>query len=77
VARLLEHDYEVTLVDAKKYFEFTPSVLRALVEPEHAKVIQKPHLHYLHHANVLHGVTLSVRLALFFFFDLIRYICRM
>jgi NADH dehydrogenase FAD-containing subunit len=60
VARLLEYDYEVTLVDSKKYFEFTPSVLRALVEPEHSKVIQKPHLHYLQHASVLHDVASSI-----------------
>lgn len=35
---------DVTLIDNKDYFEFTPSVLRALVQPEHAERIVLPHL---------------------------------
>ena len=33
----LEKDerFSVTLIDTKDYFEFTPGVLRVLVEPEH------------------------------------------
>lgn len=31
----LRHHFEVTVVDAKEYFEFTPSVLRAVVDPSH------------------------------------------
>jgi len=50
-AQLLEADFEVTLVDNKNYFEFTPSVLRALAEPSKAAVITKPHLHYLKRAD--------------------------
>lgn len=31
----LRHHFEVTVVDSKEYFEFTPSVLRAIVDPIH------------------------------------------
>lgn len=31
----LRHHFEVTLVDSKEFFEFTPGVLRALVNPAH------------------------------------------
>lgn len=31
----LRHHFEVTVVDSKEYFEFTPGILRALVEPAH------------------------------------------
>lgn len=46
-AQQLEKDFDVTLIDLKDYFEFTPSVLRTLVEPEHIKKIQVLHTHYL------------------------------
>lgn len=35
VAQALEPDFRVTLIDNKDYFEFTPSVLRTIVEPNH------------------------------------------
>mmetsp|Transcript_15903 Transcript_15903/g.34843 ORF Transcript_15903/g.34843 Transcript_15903/m.34843 type:complete len:720 (+) Transcript_15903:39-2198(+) len=31
----LRHHFEVTLVDTKDFFEFTPSILRAVVDPSH------------------------------------------
>jgi len=31
----LQHDFDVTLIDAKEYYEFTPSRLRTLSEPWH------------------------------------------
>jgi len=34
-ARDLADDFDVTVVDAKEYFEYTPGVLRAFVHPEH------------------------------------------
>lgn len=42
-AMALENEFEVTLIDTKDYFEFTPSRLRTLVEPWHATHIQVPH----------------------------------
>jgi NADH dehydrogenase FAD-containing subunit len=36
---LLEKDFDVTIVDEKEYFEYTPAALRAIVEPAHAAKI--------------------------------------
>lgn len=47
VARKLQNNYSVTLIDSKDYFEFTPSVLRTIVEPQHIKKIQAIHAEYL------------------------------
>ena len=55
VARNLERSFDVTLIDTKDYFEFTPSILRTLVEPQHMKKIQVRHSHYLHTATIVKG----------------------
>jgi apoptosis-inducing factor 2 len=54
-AHQLEKKFDVTLIDSKNYFEFTPSVLKTLVEPSHIKKIQVLHSHYLHKANIIKG----------------------
>src|SRR3989338_3106921 len=59
-ARKLENDFDVTLIDAKDYFEFTPSVLRTLVEPKHIKKIQSLHKNYLIKANIVRGYVKEV-----------------
>ena len=35
VARHCKKHFNVTLIDAKEYFEYTPGILRAYVKPEH------------------------------------------
>lgn len=52
-ARQLEDYANVTLIDKKKYFEFTPSILRTLVEPKHRKKIHAKHTDYLRKAKVV------------------------
>ena len=52
-AKKLEDDFDVTLIDAKDYFEFTPAILRTIVEPKHIKKIQVLHRHYLHKAHII------------------------
>lgn len=59
-ARKLEKNFEVTLIDTKDYFEFTPSVLRTLVEPEHAGKIEVCHQKYLPQAAVLKDEVISI-----------------
>lgn len=54
-ARLLEEDFNVTLIDTKNYFEFTPSILRTIVEPIHLKKIQRLHTSYLGKAQIVIG----------------------
>ena len=55
LARTLERDFFVTLLDTKDYFEFTPSILRTLVAPAHMKSVQVLHTHYLLRAQVIRG----------------------
>ncbi len=54
-ARKLEKDFEVTLIDTRDYFEFTPSVLRILVEPDHLDKIQILHKDYLENSKIVLG----------------------
>ncbi len=53
IAKKLEQEFDVTLFDTKDYFEFTPSVLRTLVEPEHIKKIEVLHSRYLKRATII------------------------
>jgi len=56
IAKKLEKEkFEVILIDTKNYFEFTPSILRTIVEPQHIKKIQVIHSHYLHKTRVIVG----------------------
>ena len=55
VAKHLEKKFDVTLIDTKSYFEFTPGILRTIVEPSHIRKIQVLHNHYLKWAKVLIG----------------------
>ncbi len=59
-AELLEKDFNVTLIDLKDYFEFTPSVLRTLVEPQHAEKIQVRHLQYLKKTQIVQGHVIDI-----------------
>lgn len=54
-ARNLEKKFSVTLVDTKDYFEFTPGILRTLVDPRHMKKIQVLHSNYLDYTKFVHG----------------------
>lgn len=60
VAKLLEHELEVTLIDTKNYFEFTPGILRTVIEPKHMRAIQSLHTHHLHKTNIVVSKVLSV-----------------
>jgi NADH dehydrogenase FAD-containing subunit len=51
----LEKYFDVTLIDTKDYFEFTPSILRSLVEPKHLRKIQIFHKHYLEKTKIVLG----------------------
>ncbi len=53
IAKELEREFDVTLFDTKDYFEFTPSVLRTLVEPEHIRKIEVLHSSYLKRATII------------------------
>jgi len=49
----LEHLFETVLIDTKTYFEFTPSKLRSLVEPEKCQQVQKDFHTILHQTKIV------------------------
>jgi len=53
IAKALEKDFDLTLIDGKEFFEYTPGILRTIVEPGHIKKVQVLHRHYLHEAKVI------------------------
>ena len=52
-AKKLEKDFRVILIDKKDFFEFTPGVLRAIVEPHHLQKLHVYHKDYLKRAEVI------------------------
>ena len=61
IAKALENKFEVTLIDSKDYYEFTPGILRSIVKPSHLKKIQIMHNHYLKKANIIIECVKEVR----------------
>lgn len=59
-AKNLERDFEVTLIDSKDYFEFTPAILRTIVDPTHIHKIQVCHKDYLRCAHIVKDDVLHV-----------------
>ena len=55
IAKELQNEFDVTLIDSKDYFEFTPSILRSIVKPSHVKEIQVLHAHYLPKCKIIVG----------------------
>ena len=54
IIRSLWKDFEVTLVEPKDYYEFTPGILRGLCDPEHLETLQVPLADALAGMNVKH-----------------------
>jgi len=62
-ARKLERkNFKVVLIDSKDYFEFTPGVLRTLVNPEYRKRIQVLHKDYLKKSEIVIGEVKKISL---------------
>jgi NADH dehydrogenase FAD-containing subunit len=59
-AQELEDYFHVTIIDNKDYFEFTPSVLRTIVEPHHVRKLQVLHTHYLRTSTIIQKEVLKV-----------------
>ncbi len=55
VAKKLNGKCHLTLIDTEDYFEYTPGILRVLVEPEHYKKLHVKHKNYLPEGKVLVG----------------------
>ena len=52
IAKNCENYFDTTLIDSKDFFEFTPGILRTIVQPSHAKKIQVLHKEYLKKTKV-------------------------
>ena len=59
-AKKLQKHFDVTLIDGKNFFEFTPGILRTIVKPEHIKKLQIPHRNYLKKTKVVFGTATEV-----------------
>ncbi|MEK6915102.1 MAG: FAD-dependent oxidoreductase [Nanoarchaeota archaeon] len=55
VAKKLQNYCNLTLIDTEDFFEYTPGILRVLVEPEHYKKLHVRHKEYLKKAKVIVG----------------------
>ncbi|MDP3966097.1 MAG: FAD-dependent oxidoreductase [archaeon] len=54
-AKILEKNFEVMLIDTKDYFEFTPSILKTLTNPELFNKIKLNHRDYLKKSRLVLG----------------------
>ena len=55
IAKKLEKKFKTTMIDNKDYFEYTPGVLRTLVQPSKIGTLQVLHNNYLKHTNVINA----------------------
>src|SRR3989344_2408166 len=54
-AKILQNKCDLTLIDTEDYFEYTPGILRVLVEPEHYKKLHVKHKDYLTKTKIVVG----------------------
>jgi len=60
-AKKLENRFKITLIDEKDYFEFTPGILRSIVNPEHLDKIQVLHKDYLKNSGIIRDSVVKVK----------------
>src|SRR3989344_1846822 len=60
-ARKLEKRFSVTLIDTKDYFEFTPGILRTIINPSHLSAIQAKHSSHLKKSRIIIGEVKDVK----------------
>jgi NADH dehydrogenase FAD-containing subunit len=60
ISKSLMDKSSVTLVDTQDFFEYTPSILRTIVEPDYYKKINSKHKSYLPKAEIIVGHVKSI-----------------
>ncbi len=60
VAKTLENDVNVTLIDSNPQFEFTPSVLKCIFDPQYYKQIVVPFRQFLHSTRIITDNIISI-----------------
>lgn len=59
-AKNLQENFDLTLIDTKEYFEYTPGILRTIVQPSHVRKIQVQHEDYLTKGKFIKGKAISI-----------------
>lgn len=59
-AKKLENYFDTILIDSKDYFEFTPGILKTIINPLHIKKIQIMHSHYLKKAKIFNEYVIGI-----------------
>ncbi len=60
IAQAFSSRFSVTLIDSKPFFEFTPGILRTLVEPEHMHSIQATYTSFLQNISFVQGCVTGI-----------------
>ena len=60
LAKKLQNEFDLTLIDTKDFFEYTPGILRVLVEPEHEKKLKISYNQYLKKIKIIKGLVKEV-----------------
>lgn len=60
VAKKIQKSCDLTLIDTKPYFEFTPSILKTVRDPKTIQKIRVPHKKYLTHATIVEGTVTKI-----------------
>ncbi len=60
IAKSLMNKVAVTLIDTEDFFEYTPSILRTIVEPGYYNKINSKHKSYLPNAKIITGHVKSI-----------------
>lgn len=59
-AKTLDGKCDLTLIDTEDYFEYTPGILRVLVEPDHYKKLHAKHKDYLKQTKIALGHVIKI-----------------
>ncbi|PIN90442.1 hypothetical protein COU61_02595 [Candidatus Pacearchaeota archaeon CG10_big_fil_rev_8_21_14_0_10_35_13] len=62
IAKSLEKNRktEITLIDAKEYYEFTPSIIKTITNPRYSRKIEVKHEEYLKNTKVIIGRAIRI-----------------
>lgn len=61
IAKKLENKFETTLIDEKDFFEFTPGILRSIIEPKNLCKIEIKHSDYLKNTKFVKDCVVEIR----------------
>jgi len=61
IANKLQNRFKITLIDTKDYFEFTPGILRSMMNPNHLKKIDVCHSEYLKNSRIINDFMVGIK----------------